>query len=106
MASVTKNEPKLRPLYRELVELAFRHLEAGWRYTNTIPASHWRLRLACAWPVLIGVRTLVKLLAGNPLDPRQRIKVDRAEVRRILVGSILRLPRRAAWAAQFQQALE
>lgn len=100
------NEPKLRPLYRELVELAFRHLEAGWRYTNTIPFGHFRLRLACAWPVLIGVRTLVKLLVGNPLDPRQRIKVDRAEVRRILVGSILRLPRRAAWAAQFQQALE
>lgn len=100
------SEPKLRPLYRELVELAFRHLEAGWRYTNTIPFGHFRLRLACAWPVLIGVRTLVKLLAANPLDPRHRIKVDRAEVRQILVGSILRLPARGAWASQFQQALE
>lgn len=100
------SEPKLRPLYRELVELAFRHLEAGWRYTNTIPFGHFRLRLACAWPVLIGVRTLVKLLAGNPLDPRHRIKVNRAEVRRILVGSILRLPAREAWVSQFRRALE
>jgi len=100
------SEPKLRPLYRELVELAFRHLEAGWRYTNTIPFGHFRLRLACAWPVLIGVRTLVKLLAANPLDPRHRIKVDRAEVRQILAGSILRLPSRGAWVSQFQQALE
>jgi farnesyl-diphosphate farnesyltransferase len=100
------SEPRLRPLYRELVELAFRHLEAGWRYTNTIPFGHFRLRLACAWPVLIGVRTLVKLLAGNPLDPRHRIRVDQAEVRQILVGSILRLPARGAWVSQFQRALE
>jgi farnesyl-diphosphate farnesyltransferase len=100
------NEPRLRPLYRELVERAFRQLEAGWRYTNTIPCRHFRLRLACAWPILIGVQTLVKLLAANPLDPAQRVKVSRREVRQILVGSLWRVPWPTAWASQFQRALE
>ncbi len=99
-------EVRLRPVYRSWVAQAFRHLEAGWRYTNTIPAAHWRLRLACAWPVLIGARTLVKLLTRNPLDPLQRIKVSRPEVRRILVGSCLRLPFPGPWHRQFERALE
>lgn len=100
------NEPRLRPLYRELVERAFRHLEAGWRYTNTIPFAHFRLRLACAWPILIGVKTLVKLLAANPLDPTQRVKVSRQDVRAILTGSLWRVPFRRPWQDQFQRALE
>lgn len=100
------NEPRLRPLYRELVERAFRHLEAGWRYTNTIPFTHFRLRLACAWPILIGVKTLVKLLATNPLDPTQRVKVSRNDVRAILTGSLWRVPFRGPWQGLFQRALE
>lgn len=99
------NEPKLRSIYRAWVEQAYRRLEAGWRYTNTIPACHYRLRLACAWPVLIGVRTLVKLLSSNPLDPLQRIKVSRSEIRQILLGSTLRLPVRGAWEGQFGRML-
>jgi hypothetical protein len=99
------NEPKLRSIYRAWVEQAYRRLEAGWRYTNTIPAGHYRLRLACAWPVLIGVRTLVKLLSSNPLDPLQRIKVSRSEIRQILLGSTLRLPVRGAWEGQFGRML-
>ena len=100
------NEPKLRPVFRAWADQAFQRLEAGWRYTNSIPFGHFRLRLACAWPVLIGVRTLVKLLAGNPLDPLQRMKVSRREVRQILLGSTLRLPLRGAWQAQFSRMLE
>jgi farnesyl-diphosphate farnesyltransferase len=99
------HEPRLRPVYRAWVEQAFRRLEAGWRYTNTIPSGHYRLRLACAWPVLIGVRTLIKLLSANPLDPLQRIKVSRSEIRQILLGSTLRLPLRSAWEAQFDRLL-
>jgi farnesyl-diphosphate farnesyltransferase len=100
------NEPKLRPVFRAWTDQAFQRLEAGWRYTNSLPFGHFRLRLACAWPVLIGVRTLVKLLAGNPLDPLQRIKVSRGEIRQILLGSTLRLPVRSAWQAQFSRMLE
>jgi phytoene/squalene synthetase len=100
------NAPRLRPLYRELVERAYGHLEAGWRYTNTIPHRHFRLRLACAWPILIGVKTLVKLLAANPLDASRRVKVSRMEVYGIFLGSLGRVTFRGPWRQQFDRALE
>ncbi|MFO1461602.1 MAG: phytoene/squalene synthase family protein [Verrucomicrobiota bacterium] len=95
------NESKARPLYDDWCLRALDHLAAGWRYTNGLPKSQWRLRLACAWPVLLGVRTLEKLRAGGVLDPSRRIKVSRPEVRSILAGSVLRLPFRGAWERQF-----
>lgn len=70
---------------------------AGWRYTTTLPRSQVRVRLACAIPVLIGLRTLRELRKGGVLDPSRRIKVSRAVVRGILWRSIIRLPFRARW---------
>lgn len=87
-----ETEQKFRPVYDELLDLARGHLAAGWAYTNTIPANQWRVRLACAWPVLIGVRTLELLRTGNPLDPAHRIKVSRADVRSVLWRTIIRVP--------------
>ena len=48
------------------------------------------MRLACAWPLLIGLRTL-GLLADSPnlLDPRQEIKIPRSLVYAILLRSLL-----------------
>ncbi|MBI3880662.1 MAG: squalene/phytoene synthase family protein, partial [Verrucomicrobia bacterium] len=65
----SENEPRLRPVYDPLLTLAEAHLAAGWAYTNALPRNQRRVRLACAWPVLIGVRTLARLRRGNPLDP-------------------------------------
>ena len=62
-----------------------------------------KLALACAWPVLLGVRTLAHLRGGGFLDPARRIKVTRAEVKSILGGSVLRLPFRTAWERQFSR---
>ena len=76
------------------------------RYTNTIPHRQFRLRLACAWPILIGVKTLVKLLAANPLDASQRVKVSRLEVYSIFAGSLWRVPFHGPWREQFDRALE
>ncbi|HTH46174.1 MAG TPA: phytoene/squalene synthase family protein [Candidatus Limnocylindria bacterium] len=98
------NHPRFRPLYAELLDRAQGHLEAGWCYTNTIPRHQWRLRLACAWPVLIGVRTIAKLCDTNVLDARRRVKVARPQVQRMLASSVLRLPFRGAWERQFGQA--
>ena len=47
--------------FREHLDKAEAHLAAGWRYTNTLPFGQFRVRLACAWPILIGVKTLEKL---------------------------------------------
>ncbi len=54
-------EKKFLTLYHEYLDKAEAHLRAGWNYTNTIPFGQARVRLACAWPILIGVRTIEKL---------------------------------------------
>ncbi len=96
-------ESRLRPVYNELLDVAEEHLRAGWEYTNALPQSAIRVRLACAWPVLIGVRTLGKLRAGNVLDPAQRIKISRPDVRRIVTATVLRYPFAEGWQTLFDR---
>jgi farnesyl-diphosphate farnesyltransferase len=93
----TSTETRLRPLYREYLDRAESHLRAGWEYTNMLPYGQARVRLACAWPILIGMRTLHLLRSGNVLDPEHRIKVSRAEVKRIMIRSTLLYPLPAVW---------
>lgn len=95
------NGPRLRPIYLELLDRAQSDLEAGWRYTNTLPRGQIRLRLACAWPVLIGVKTIARLCTADVLDARKRVKVSRSEVEWLLVTSVMKLPFRGAWERQF-----
>jgi farnesyl-diphosphate farnesyltransferase len=80
--------PRVQSFYNGLIGLAEAHLQAGWEYTNMLPRRAVRLRLACAWPILIGLATLAKLRVGNVLDANRRIKVSRAEVRGLILGSI------------------
>lgn len=94
-----ENEPRLRPLYQHWLRRAEGGLAAGWRYTLTLPWRQVRVRLASAMPVLIGVRTLRLLRAGNPLDPDVRLKIPRAEVKRLLRRAVLRYPVPRWWAA-------
>ena len=98
------NEQRFRPLFHEYLDKAESHLAAGWNYTNTLPFGQFRVRLACAWPVLIGARTIEKLRAANVLGLRQRIKVSRSEVRGILLRSISSCPFPRAWRNQFAAA--
>ncbi len=98
------NEERVRPLHVAWRMRARDHLAAGWRYTSRIPQGQYRLRLACAWPVLLGMRTLAKLEDGGFLDPSRRIKVSRAEFKSLVIGSVLRLPFRSAWERQFSRA--
>lgn len=100
----SRAELQVRPLYERYLLRAEEHLAAGWRYTNALPRSAVRVRLACAWPVLLGVRTLAQLRRGPFLDPAQRIKVSRADVRRTLVSTILRYPMKVSWQSLFDEA--
>ena len=95
------NEGKFLPLYHDYLDKAEAHLAAGWRYTNTLPFGQVRVRLACAWPVLLGVRTIEKLRAANVAELQQRVKVSRGEVRGILLRSILACPLPGIWRNQF-----
>ena len=97
-----ENEPKLRPFYHECLDRAHGHLAAGWAYTNALPRGQVRVRLACAWPILIGVRTLARLRQANVLDSSQRVKISRPEVRGIIWRSVVRYPLRQVWAGQFE----
>jgi farnesyl-diphosphate farnesyltransferase len=95
------NEARLRPLYQAYLQLAEEHLWAGWTYTNYLPFRSLRVRLACAWPILIGMQTLRKLGTGRILDPDGRIKISRREVRTVLVRSVVWYP----WPRRWQRML-
>lgn len=95
------NEPQLRPCYNHHLADAEAYLTAGWAYTNSLPRRCVRVRLACAWPILIGMKTLQKLRSSNFLDPAQRIKITRAEVKKIMLRSVISHPFPPAWRRQF-----
>jgi len=74
-----------RPLFRKLIQEARDHLDQGWRYTMAIPRMEIRLRLACMWPILIGIRTLQQLsVSPLVLSPNSPIKIARSDVYRIV----------------------
>ena len=98
------NAGKFLPLYREYLDAAEAHLAAGWRYTNTLPFSQCRVRLACAWPVLLGARTIQKLRGADPAALQLRVKVSRQEVHGVLLRSLASYPLPCLWRRQFPSA--
>ncbi len=95
---------RFRPLYDGYLANAERHLAAGKEYIDSLPRGHARVRLACAWPILIGLRTISRLRTSNVLEGGSRIKISRAEVRGLIVSSILRYPFRPLWDSLFREA--
>ena len=91
------NESKLRPLYNEWLNHAEAHLVAGWAYTNSLPWRCVRVRLACAWPILIGVKTIARLRTANVLDASQRVKISRTDVKWLMARSVLLYPFSRTW---------
>lgn len=80
--------PRARPLYRALLGRALEHYDAGWRYTLAIPRREWRMRLACTWPLMIGLQTLAALAAHpDPLAAAAPVKIPRSAVRAIIARS-------------------
>ena len=91
---------KFRPLYHALLERALAHYRAGWRYTFAIPRAEWRMRLACAWPLLIGEATIAALgRHPNPLEAAPPVKIPRAQVRAIVARSMMTVWSNAALGA-------
>ncbi len=90
-------DKQFRAVYHEYLDKAEAHLAAGWRYTNSLPYGQFRVRLACAWPVLIGLRTIKKLRGATVVRLQQRIKVSRGEVWLIILSSVLASPFPYVW---------
>jgi farnesyl-diphosphate farnesyltransferase len=82
--------PRARPLLRRLVTVALEHYDVAWRYTLAIPRAEWRMRLACAWPLSIGLGTLAALARHpDPVGATTPIKVSRAWVRAMIARSLV-----------------
>lgn len=80
----------------ELVRVALDHFRAAIDYTFALPRLSVRLRLACLWPILIGLETLELLVANQDwLDPAKASKLKRNDVYRILACSTLVAPSNA-----------
>jgi farnesyl-diphosphate farnesyltransferase len=83
---------RLKPLLHHYLQMTLRYYRDGWHYTLAIPRRVPRLRLACAWPLLIGLRTLARLArSADPYAPGTLHKVPRAEVYPILRRSAARV---------------
>jgi farnesyl-diphosphate farnesyltransferase len=104
---VPRTGPALRPLLVDLLNVALDHYEAGWQYTFAIPKRETRMRLACAWPLLIGLRTLDLLAqAPNWLDPGTVLKVPRFRVYGMMAQSVATVWSTRALARKARQLRE
>jgi farnesyl-diphosphate farnesyltransferase len=96
------SQAKFLPIYRSYLDEAEAHLTAGWEYTNSLPYGQFRVRLACAWPILIGVKTIQQLRPAGVLELQQKIKVPRSEVKGIIFRSLLACPFPWLWRRQYK----
>ena len=97
---ITARPAAVTPILRVWQDSAAEGLRAGLDYACAI--RPWRVRLATALPALIGVRTLALLRAAGPEAVSQRVKIDRAEVRRILLTTTATFASRATLRRQFE----
>jgi farnesyl-diphosphate farnesyltransferase len=92
---------RARPVLDRLLRATLEHYDEAWRYTLAIPRAEWRMRLACAWPLLIGLATLAAIAAQPaPLAGERPIKITRRTVRAILARSALAVWSDAALRAE------
>ena len=94
---------RFNPLYEHYLKRAELYLSRGWRYTTTIPVRFVRIRLACSWPILIGIQTLQQLHSDNVLDDRHRIKLSRVDMRHLSLRSAALYPFPGAWKRLFEK---
>jgi farnesyl-diphosphate farnesyltransferase len=96
-----RREKSFLSLFHTHLAQAEARLAAGWRYTNALPYGQFRVRLACAWPLLLGAKTLEKLRASDGAGLRRRVKVSRGAVYLLLAHSVLACPFPFWWRRLF-----
>ena len=90
-----------RPLLDGYLRKAADHLGTGWQYTVMLPFRHARIRLACAWPLLIGMKTLDALHRDNVLDDRLHIRISQSATNRLILQTVLYYPIPNIWNRLF-----
>ena len=80
---------RARPVLLDLCRTTLDYFRDAIDYTLAISAFSVRLRLACVWPIMIGLETVSLLVANdNWLDPDSVSKVRRHDVYRIMALSL------------------
>lgn len=83
-----ENSLRARPVLYSLIGTALDNYREGLRYTVALPPLSVRLRLACLWPIVIGLETLSLLVQNeNWLSPDYPSKVSREKVYRLILRS-------------------
>ena len=83
------NEYQAKTVLLPWLEIALRHFQAAEEYLIAIPRRSVRLRLACLWPLLLGLATLARLTRGDRwLDPETTVRVKRGWVYRMILMSL------------------
>jgi farnesyl-diphosphate farnesyltransferase len=102
--------PLSRPALAKGIELALEHYRAAETYLLAIPRRCLRLRLAVAWPILIGLATLAVLARNQAwLDPTKPSKVSRGWVYRMMALSlpaVLSNTLTRAWIARLRRRVQ
>ncbi|MCH8989613.1 MAG: squalene/phytoene synthase family protein [Chloroflexi bacterium] len=84
-----ENEGRARPVLATWIRTALGHFDAAEEYLLAVPRRSVRLRLACLWPLLLGLATLARLArSGKWLDPDSTVKVSRRWVYRMMAMSL------------------
>ena len=86
-AQILRDPVRIEPVLNRWREKAARGIEAGKEYARAI--KNRRVRFATALPAKIGAQTLALLREAGATALTRRIKVPRAEVRKMIVSSAL-----------------
>lgn len=98
---------RARGVLVDLLRVTLDQYRDACRYTLAIPRRFVRLRLACLWPIMIGLETL-ELLAGHDawLDPARPAKVPRKRIYRIIASSLALVGSNAAIRARMNALVD
>lgn len=72
---------------KEMAGITARHLDDGFEFVLALPRRIPRLRLFCFWPLLLGVRTLARIVSSDEVI-HTRVRISREEVRELTRGAI------------------
>lgn len=100
-ADIVRDPSAIEPVLGKWREEAARGIEAGIEYASAV--RNRRVRFATSLPALIGARTLALLRKAGPAGLTRRVKVPRAEVRKMILSSTFTSPR--SLRAKFEKLL-
>jgi phytoene/squalene synthetase len=83
-----ENHDKTLQVIARLADKAEAHLQHGLNYVTSIPQNHYRIRLACTWPLFFAIKTLA-LSRDNVHVILNEAKITRTEVMSIIRNTTL-----------------